>query len=104
VKRGKKNLPFESVLGTRLATLRGELGLTAEEVARRAQMSSATLSRLEAGRDASLRTVLRVCDVLGVTLLDLWEGDHADLPVDPDPVPLDAVSDADGVFCDGGED
>jgi transcriptional regulator with XRE-family HTH domain len=59
-------------LGEDLATWRRLRGLTASEVADRAGIGTATLTRLERGKGASLANTLAVARALGV--LDLITG------------------------------
>lgn len=67
-------------LGPRLRTARQSRGLTLEELATAAGMSTSTLSRLESGkRQASLELLLPLCRRLGISLDDLVSPE----PVDP---------------------
>lgn len=72
-------------LGVRLTQLRLERNLTQAAVAREAGVGKITVERLEAGRPAELRTLIRVLRVLG-----LLEGLNQLLP-EPLPSPIDAL-------------
>jgi transcriptional regulator with XRE-family HTH domain len=52
-----------TVLGERLRSLRGSMGLTLEEVAERAGVASRTVSRAEHGQNPTLLTVVRLLRV-----------------------------------------
>lgn len=53
-------------LGEDLTTWRKLRGLTAAEVAGRANVTRQTISRVESGKDVSVETLLRVAKALGV--------------------------------------
>ena len=55
---------WEEYLGEQLKTLRLRLNLSQGEVARRAGVSTVTISRLENGKSSSLNTFIKVCQVL----------------------------------------
>lgn len=62
----------EAVVRARLRALRVERGLSQEAVARRANMATSTLSRLEAGeRRLALEHLTPLADALGVTVGEL---------------------------------
>ena len=59
-------------IGRRIAELRESRGLSSEELAERAGITSQSLSRIEAGRpDAVFTTLQRVLAALGCSLRDL---------------------------------
>lgn len=67
----KRSIPNQS-LGTILTALREDRGWSAAELARRAGVDPATLSRTEAGtKTPALRTLFRIARTLGVSVDDL---------------------------------
>ena len=87
--------PIDTLLGTRIHTLRAAQGLTLDALARRAGVSRAMLSRIERGESSPTAQLLnRICGGLGVTLSVLFAGAdtlatplarHADQPLWRDP-------------------
>ncbi len=72
-------------LGERLGRQRIEAGLTQEQLAQNAGVSKRTVERLEAGRDASLATLIRV-----LRELKLSAGFNALVPLLP-PSPIEQL-------------
>jgi transcriptional regulator with XRE-family HTH domain len=63
--------------GPRLRAIRRQRRLTIEEVAARAGLSKGFVSRLErADASVSLSALLRICDILGVTIGSLFDDVH----------------------------
>lgn len=60
-----------STLGETIRQRRQELNLRAEDVASRARVSIRTLYRIEAGEDATFKTLERVADALELSLPEL---------------------------------
>ncbi|MDF2920395.1 MAG: family transcriptional regulator [Microbacterium sp.] len=66
-------------IGPRLRAARQERGLTLEELAERAGMSTSTLSRLESGkRQANLELLVPLTRQLGIRIDDLVPAEHPD--------------------------
>lgn len=66
-------------IGPRLRAARQERGLTLDELAGRAGMSTSTLSRLESGkRQASLELLVPLTRQLGIRIDDLVPAEHPD--------------------------
>ncbi|MDR6168673.1 transcriptional regulator with XRE-family HTH domain [Microbacterium paludicola] len=66
-------------IGPRLRAARQERGLTLDELAERAGMSTSTLSRLESGkRQANLELLVPLTRQLGIRIDDLVPAEHAD--------------------------
>lgn len=55
-------------LSLRLHAAREGLGLSQQEVAKRARISQQQLSKLENGANCNIATFLKVCDALGVKI------------------------------------
>lgn len=71
----------ESSLGARIREFRQARKLTLRELATRAATSAGFLSQLERGQvNASVGTLRRLCEELGVTLPDLFTDHHANGP------------------------
>ena len=75
----------ETSLGEQVRRLRIDAQLTQEDVARRADVSKATVSALESGRGSSLPTLIRVLRVLG---RDDW---FDEIRPDEGPSPLELL-------------
>ena len=76
---------IEMSLGEQVRRLRIDAQLTQEDVARRADVSKATVSALESGHGSSLPTLIRVLRVLG---RDDW---FDEIRPDEGPSPLDLL-------------
>ena len=63
-----------------LHAARESLGLSQQEVARRAKISQQQLSRLENGANCNITTFLKVCDALGVRV-GLETPEETEVPV-----------------------
>lgn len=79
---------FERLLGTQVRRLRIDAELTQAELADRADLSNATIHKLEAGKGSTLTTLIRVLRVLDATD---W---LTELAPDPGPSPLQLLRDA----------
>lgn len=79
---GESREPQNVALGRAIRQLRKEAGLTQEELAERAEMPIAELSRIEAGAiEARWGTLRRIAAGLGTSLADVFrlsEFDHAE--------------------------
>jgi transcriptional regulator with XRE-family HTH domain len=66
--------------GKRLRALRKEAGMTQEKLARLADVSNATVFKLETveGQDPSWSTVCKLADALGVSVQEFRDGDQPD--------------------------
>ena len=64
---------FAAALGRAVRAARGLRGWTQDEVARRAYLTTVTISNMERGRLSNLRTFLTVANVLGTRASDLWK-------------------------------
>ena len=87
--------PIDRQIAQRLRTLRAERGWSLDELARRSQVSRATLSRLENAAVSATASVLgKLCAAYGITvsrLMHLAEADYAPLVARADqPVWVDA--------------
>src|SRR5665647_245466 len=72
--------PPEAAIGFRLRTLRRQRGLTLEQVATSAGLTRGFLSHLErGGTSASIGSLYRICDALGVEVASLFEPAGANL-------------------------
>jgi transcriptional regulator with XRE-family HTH domain len=70
----------ETAIGIRLRTLRRQLGYTLEQVASSAGLTRGFLSHLERGRtSASIGSLYRISDALGIKVAALFEPSAADL-------------------------
>ncbi|MDD5291999.1 MAG: XRE family transcriptional regulator [Candidatus Omnitrophica bacterium] len=66
-------------IGERLKNIRKNRDLTLDDISKKSGVGKATLSRIENNITAgTLRTHMKICDTLGLTLKDLYEG--IDLP------------------------
>ncbi len=63
--------------GKRLRALRTEAGMTQERLARLADVSNATVFKLETveGQDPAWSTVCKLADALGISVADFRDGD-----------------------------
>jgi transcriptional regulator with XRE-family HTH domain len=78
---GSGDLTAESAMGARIREFRQARKLTLRELATRATTSPGFLSQLERGQvNASVGTLRRLCEELGVTLPDLFTDHHAGGP------------------------
>lgn len=69
--------------GTRIKQLREFVGLSQNELARRAGIAQSSLSYLESGsKSPSVETLLRICNALGITLADFFGQESSDIPAD----------------------
>jgi len=72
----------------RIREIRVSKGLTTCEVAEKAEITRATLWRIEIGsQDAKISTLQRIADVLGVTVNDLFlraDGQYTEQPIEGD--------------------
>jgi transcriptional regulator with XRE-family HTH domain len=62
------------LIGRRTRALRKKCGFTQEELAKRAEITRESLSRMENGREAGIYTMARLAKALGVTLSHFFEG------------------------------
>lgn len=71
--------------GERLRELRKQAGMTQEKLARAADVSNATVFKLETveGQDPSWSTVVKLARALGVSVAEFDDGDAADAPEVP---------------------
>jgi transcriptional regulator with XRE-family HTH domain len=60
-------------IGSQVVVLRQKKGLTQAELAKRSEISLKYVSMIEAGTNSSLRTLLKVCDGLDMSLAALIE-------------------------------
>ena len=69
-------MKFDSLtrrLGSQIVALRQKKGLTQAELAKRSDISLKYVSMIEAGTNSSLKTLLKVCDGLDMSLAALVE-------------------------------
>lgn len=62
----KTTAELQFILGVRLKAARIRAGLTQEEMAGRAQLSTLAISRLEAGKGSTVETLIRALKALGL--------------------------------------
>jgi transcriptional regulator with XRE-family HTH domain len=62
------------LIGRRTRALRKKRGLTQEELAKRAEITRESLSRLEHGREAGAYVLARLAKGLGVSLEEFFRG------------------------------
>ena len=83
------------MLGTRIKKIRIQQGLSIEKLAEKSDVNKNTVVRLEKGRPTQPRTIYNVCDILGVSPLELMDnklqegqdyqfGDFIEEAVNPD--------------------
>ena len=66
---------FHAQVGARIRELRIKRGLSSEDFAKRAEMSTQSLAHYERGtRSPSLHACHRMCVVLGIDIYDLFKG------------------------------
>lgn len=71
----RKSSALLKTLGSRIRTLRNELGLTQEQLAGRTGMAPESVSRLEGGRlNISVSKLGGVAEALGVSVAELFSG------------------------------
>ncbi len=71
------------LLGKRISEVRKQQGLSQEELARLADVSSQYISMVETGKKkASLQTVVSIADSLGITVDELLVGNQMNDPVE----------------------
>lgn len=68
------------IAGVKIRNLRKDLGWTQGEMAERAEMTQAQVSKLESGKEGSRDLVLRLAPVLGVPKETLWPEDSSIMP------------------------
>lgn len=62
-------------LSKKLRNIRREKGMTLQELAQKSGVGTATISRLENRvQTGTLKTYLKICEALGIKLLDLYKG------------------------------
>jgi len=81
---------IEAIVGEQVRGLRLDAHVTQRELARRADVSTATVSALEGGQGSSLSTLVRVLRVLG---RDDW---FDEIRADEGPSPLELLRDSRG--------
>lgn len=79
----------ESALGERIKQARKRLGMSQADLARKARVSAAYLSELEAGhaRRPSGDVLLRIASALDMTIAELLDEDVRPAPGEPEPEP-----------------
>ena len=86
---------FLRAVGTRLAEIRHERGLSQEQVAEAACVDPQTIQRAETGRSAlSVMRLRVVAGVLGVGMAELFADVDSDVPepvVDPDEIKVTSI-------------
>jgi transcriptional regulator with XRE-family HTH domain len=63
--------PTPVTLGNRLRRVRVQAGLSIRDLAAKAEIDKGTLVKLEKGKTPTYRTLVRVCDALGVSVVQL---------------------------------
>src|SRR5262245_39718849 len=63
--------PTPVTLGNRLRRVRVRSGLSIRELAAKAEIDKGTLVKLEKGTTPTYRTLVRICDALGVSVVQL---------------------------------
>ena len=74
--KGGDNMPINySLIGIRIKETRNQQGISAEELAELANLSSVYISYIEnAKRKPSLESLIKICNALGITLDELLYG------------------------------
>ncbi|WP_213974293.1 helix-turn-helix domain-containing protein [Tepidanaerobacter acetatoxydans] len=68
-------------IGKRIRQLRESLGLSNRQLAIKAGLSQPVMNRIENGnRKADIETLEKICDALGITLVEFFSMDNEEMP------------------------
>lgn len=74
---------------------RGQLKMSIQEAASKAQMSSTTLRTIEQGKSTNTKNIEKICDLLGLKVSDLYQGSDKDITLTSiNPDAYDKISSA----------